>query len=94
MTLHGVSYRAAENLTIGNIAIATADHGRNPFHTEAEVCAGPLDFDPICFFHQPLERLHAGLKLAIIQAAHREVKIFKGLGAHPGKLCHRWSGPA
>ena len=93
MTLNGISYRATENLAIGDIVIATADHGRNPFHTEAEVCAWPLDFDTICFFHQPLERLHTGLKLAVIQAAHSKVKIFKSLSAHPGKLCHRRSRP-
>ena len=88
MTLNGISHRATENLTIGNIAIATADHGRNPLYAKAEVGIRSFNFHSIRLFHQPLECLHTGLQFAIVQRADFEVKVLKSLCAHPGKLCH------
>ena len=88
MALHRIFHRAAENFTIGDIAIATADHGWNCLNAETEIDPGAFDFHTVRLFHQPLERLHAGLQFAVIQCADLEIKVFKGLRAHSGKLCH------
>src|SRR5713101_1572270 len=88
MTLYGIFHRAAKNFAIGNIAIATTDHGWNSLDTETEVGPGAFDLDAVCLFHQPLKRFHAGLEFAIIQCADFEIKIFKRLRAHSGKLRH------
>src|SRR6266581_1586781 len=85
MTLNRISHRAAENLAVGNIAIATADYGRNPLYAKAKVSTWAFDFNTIRLFHQSLERSHASLKFAIIERANVEVKIFKSFRAHSGK---------
>src|SRR5438046_7816265 len=89
-----MSDRAAEHRPIGNIAIATADHGWDPLLVETEIGAWTFDFDSVRLFHQTMEGLHARPKLPIIQRADFEIEIFKRLGAHSCKLCHGRCGPA
>src|SRR5207244_11090565 len=60
---------AAKNFAIGNIAITAADHRRNSLDCKTQIGAGAFDFDAIRLFHQPLERFHAGLQLAIIESS-------------------------
>ena len=50
-----------------------------------QIRARPSDFDVIGLFHQCLQRFHAGLQLPVIERAHLEIEILKGLGAHAGQ---------
>ena len=88
MSFHGMFHRRSENFAIGNVAVAAANHCGNSLDAEAKIRLGSFDFDAICFFHQPLQRLHARLQFAVVQRADVEIKIFKCLRAHSGKLRH------
>src|SRR6266404_2695537 len=61
VTFHGIFHRAAENFTVGNVAVATADDGWNSLDTETQIGAGTSDVNAVRLFHEPLERLHASV---------------------------------
>ena len=65
-----------------------------PLMLKRKSVPGTLDFDPIRFVHQSLERLHAGLQFAVIEGADVEIEIFESLRAHPRQLRHRGRRPS
>ena len=51
VALHGIFHWAAKNFAIWNVAVATADNGRNSLDTKTQIGAGIFDFDTVRFFH-------------------------------------------
>src|SRR6202035_5636512 len=92
-TLNGIFHGAAENFTVGNVAIASANHSWNSLDAKADVGTRSLNLDTVRPFHQRLQRFHARLQFAVIQRADFKVEIFEGLRAHSGQLRHRRRGP-
>src|SRR6266404_3080077 len=88
VTFDGIFDRTAENFAIGNVAVAAADNGWNSLDTETQIGARAFDVNAVRLFHEPPERLHAGLQFPIVQRAYIEIEVFECLRALSGKLCH------
>ena len=81
-------HRTTEDFAIGNVAVAAANDSGDSLDAEAQVRSRPFDFHAIGFFHQRLERFHAGLQFSVIQRADVEIKILERFRAHAGELRH------
>src|SRR5438045_1404793 len=89
-----VAHRSRKNFAARNVPVATADDGWNFFNAKSQIRSRACDFYSVGSLHQFFKRVHSRLKLAVIERANFEEKIFEGFGAHTGELGHGWGRPS